>query len=205
MKTPERVGFAQLKTDFPGFGSYGKLHYEIPLAFGEPQLIESAILMEMVHSVNPKNILEIGRCKGTTTLNMALAAPDAWITTLDLPVPEGIYAESNSKTANDLWEKFGVKDRITEVLVDSKAFRPKETYSFIWLDGGHDAITVISDLEMAINCLNDKGVLCVHDYNKRSFPGVTAAVASFTENFNFKWVENRNDYLESSLVYYIKE
>ena len=201
MQTPTRVGWKTLEEDFPGFGSYGKIHYQLPLAYGEPSLIESAILMEMVHSANPKKILEIGRCRGRGSLGLALAT-NAHVTTLDLPEPEKIYAESNSKSANELWESHGVKNKITEILVNSRDFKTEERFDVVIVDADHSYLGAKKDIELALELIGVGGLIIIHDYYKKSFPGVSAAVAERSCELNIKWIECRAEFLETSLCYF---
>ena len=57
---------------------------------------------------------------------------------------------------------------------------------YVFLDGGHDYITVKNDL---INCkevLNNNGTLLCDDYNLSYAPGVKKAIDEFVETNNFK-------------------
>lgn len=205
MNAPKRVGWEQLKKDFLKFGMYGNVWFSLPLVYGEASLLESSIISEIAWSKESDQILEIGRCRGYTTLNLALASPDAHIITLDLPTPESIYKDSNTFFARTLWNNHAVLEQISEVLIDSKTFKPETKFDLVYIDGGHDYKTCASDINLAIDALNLGGVCLIHDYNKKSFPGVTAAVAERADALEIKWINNSEEYLDTSLCYFIKK
>jgi cephalosporin hydroxylase len=203
MRTPTTVGYKELKEDFPNFGSYGKFYHPLPEVYGEMSLQESAILSEVVHSLQPTRILEIGRCRGGSSTLMALACESSFITTVDLPEPESLYKDSNSNSANELWAKEGIKSQITEVLEDSNKFKGwEDSYDFILLDGSHKYQDIYKEIQLAHQSLNKGGFCFIHDQYKRNFPGVTAAIAHWAEILPMKWISKKEDGLDTSWVYF---
>ena len=207
MKKPQEVGYKELELDFPGFSASGTLSYEMPPKYGQMSLNELAILARIVESLKPKSVFEFGRCDGATSCQLALSAPEAQVITLDLPEAMGIYATSNSLTAIERWRKFGVIDRIVELLIDSRQLNVKdylEAFDFVLIDAGHELDEITIDTENAYKMAKKGAVICWHDYQKRSFPAVTSFLAAKSEELGIKWINKREDYLETSLCYAIK-
>jgi len=209
MRKPIEVGYKELEEQFPGFGDSALLPFEIPPKYGQMSLLETAILSRIISVLNPKLIFEFGRCDGNTTAIMALAAPESFIATLDLPVALDIYATSNSENAIKRWEKFGVINQIGQIFQNSKDFEPEncniEAFDVVLVDAGHELDEVTNDCEKGIEMLKVGGILFVHDFGKRNFPAVTSFVASKAKEWDFKWINSRQDYLETSLCYCIKK
>ena len=55
---------------------------------------------------------------------------------------------------------------------------------FVFLDGGHDYITVIKDLNSCIDVIKNNGTILCDDYNLGSAPGVKRAIDEFVKNNN---------------------
>ena len=58
---------------------------------------------------------------------------------------------------------------------------------YVFLDGGHEYDTIMSDLNNCIEVLTkNKGVILCDDYNLANAPGVEKAIDEFTKKHNFK-------------------
>lgn len=183
------------------------LAYELPPKYGQMSLNELAILSRIIESVQPMSIFEFGRCDGATSCQLALAAPKAQVITLDLPEAMEMYSTSNSATALERWKKFGVIERIVELLIDSRLLNVKdyiEAFDFILIDAGHELDEITMDTENAYKMAKKGAIICWHDYQKRSFPAVTSFLAAKSQELGIKWINKREDYLETSLCYAIK-
>jgi predicted O-methyltransferase YrrM len=208
MKKPREVGYKELEIDFPGFGDSGVLSYDMPPKYGQMSLNELAILARIIESVKPTNIFEFGRCDGATSCQLALSAPKAQVITLDLPEAMGIYATSNSCNAIERWTKFGVVNRIVELLIDSRHLNVKDyldSFDVVLIDAGHELDEIKMDTENAYKMLKSGGLVVWHDYQKRSFPAVTSFLAANSVELGIRWVNSREEYLETSLCYAFKE
>ena len=61
------------------------------------------------------------------------------------------------------------------------------TIDYVFLDGGHEYDTIMSDLNNCIEVLTkNKGVILCDDYNLANAPGVEKAIDEFTKKHNFK-------------------
>lgn len=123
---------------------------------------EIAWLCEAVQGVD--NLLELGSHRGISTKAMLLANPNAFIRCVDL------------------WEQPGTKDEFTEFLSDEISARRVSVihgstadglrllrseghrYGFAFIDAGHTAELVRSDIEGVLPLLLPGALLCGHDY-----------------------------------------
>ncbi len=150
---------------------YGKSHPYLTEGFADREALTSAnetcALAAITRAVRPKKILEIGTAKGGSTYQFFLNS-DAIIFTLDLGTPE---------IANEAIRKCFQSERIRVLTSDSRTFdfSALENVDMIFIDGGHDAETVLSDSENAFKIISKGGVVLWHDY-KPSFPGVFSAL-----------------------------
>lgn len=84
-------------------------------------------LTEFIKLNKVKSILEIGSAIGYSAINMALAADDVTITTIERDKDRYIEAVKNIK-------KINLDSRITLVLADALDFNTKEEYDLIFID-----------------------------------------------------------------------
>ncbi len=225
MRAPKRVGYKELDNSFPGFSDAENL-ITMPLTprrrYWQMDFNELAIVGAIARSISPKVIFEFGRFDGLTTLCFAKSAPKAHVYTLDLPDAKvatvgssngACYNKEAPKVARKRWEKAKVSGRISEIMIDSANFKPKvyaagslmNTVDLVFIDANHSYDYVRRDTESALQMISAKGVVLWHDYYKRSFPGVTAYLAEFSENHDVYWIESPGapDYLETSLCYFL--
>lgn len=93
--------------------------------------ISSQILTELIKTVKPKNILEIGTATGYSGILMLLSSEkDAFLTTLEKD-------ESRVKIANENFEKLGLCNQVRVIQCDANEEVKKlnEKFDFIFLDG----------------------------------------------------------------------
>ena len=57
---------------------------------------------------------------------------------------------------------------------------------FVFLDGGHDYITVIKDLNSCIDVIKNNGTILCDDYDLSYAPGVKKAINEFVLKNNFQ-------------------
>ena len=57
---------------------------------------------------------------------------------------------------------------------------------YVFLDGGHDYLTVLNDLNCCIEVINNNGTVLCDDYNLTYAPGVKQAIDEFVKDNKFK-------------------
>jgi predicted O-methyltransferase YrrM len=157
--------------DFQGIclGAYGPYCGQSPL--------EILVLCGLAKARRPAVILEIGTFQGFTTLLLAQNTPaTTHLVTIDLPAgpvetrygctdPE-LVAKRGARV--DLWEEYGVRSRIDQILCDSAALHPGDLpagIDFVLVDGSHSYEYVESDTRLALQVLVPSGLLLWDDYS----------------------------------------
>ena len=64
---------------------------------------------------------------------------------------------------------------------------------YVFLDGGHEYLTIKNDLTNCIEVINKNGTILCDDYNLSYAPGVKRAIDEFTKENNFSCKLLRND------------
>ena len=88
----------------------------------------------------------------------------------------------------DLLSKF--KNNISLIKGNSNNILKKIDMSkidFVFLDGGHDFLTVMNDLNCSIDVINNEGTILCDDYDLSYAPGVKKAIDEFVVNNDFKF------------------
>lgn len=130
----------------------------------------------LISAIKPKSVLEIGTHIGASTIHIAAALrknsdKNANLTTVDI-------ADVNSRVEKP-WLKHGTTlspiemiDKLgcgsfVEFVTDTSlnyASNCQRSFDFIFLDGDHSAATVYQEISVALNLLNQDGVILLHDY-----------------------------------------
>ncbi len=117
-------------------------------------------LGNLVASVQPKKILEIGTAIGYSGTLMLKNSPFATLTTLEID-------DSRLAIATNTFHEFGVEKRVSILKMDAKEFlekeNQKEKYDFIFLDGPKGQY--IKYLPYLKNLLSVNGLLVADDIN----------------------------------------
>lgn len=127
----------------------------------------------LINKIQPKNILEVGTHIGSSTLSLALAAKryGGKIDTVDIidVNKEEIsywkkYDSQNSPKKN--LKNSNCEHLVTFITADSKDYleNSKNKYNFIFLDGSHSSDQVYKEISLALNILDEKGIILLHDY-----------------------------------------
>lgn len=118
-------------------------------------------LTEFIKLNNVKSILEIGSAIGYSAINMALAADDVMVTTIERDKDRYIEAVKNVK-------KLGLDSRITLILADALSFNTSEEYDLIFIDAAKSQY--IKFFEKFSKNLKPKGFIVTDNIN---FHGLT--------------------------------
>ena len=176
---------------------YKDLVVEKALAFpGEISVSEAIFLGNLVRDLyNNKPIIEIGTLFGRSTLIMAYQKKvEQKIITVDnyswnpFEIPSDLHYSITKKILSHAIEKLNVN----QVRMDKRVFY--ETYSgespaLVFLDAIHEYEDTKEDIYWAMQ-VNAK-IICGHDYDNFSYPGVVEAVNEFGGYRHFKeslWV-----------------
>jgi predicted O-methyltransferase YrrM len=143
-------------------------------------LMELAALAYLVKASRPGLIFEFGTFVGRATRLMAINAPlDSHIVTLDLP------QQAVKHTIGEAFNQSDVKDRITQLAGDSRAFDFAPwagKCDFVWVDANHDYPFVAADTLNALLIIKPGGWIAWHDYRHTAYwSGVTKCVRQLHE------------------------
>jgi hypothetical protein len=155
-----------------------------------PILLETAILLALAKLVNPRKFFEFGTYLGVETLNMAANLPgESHLYTMDLDedsfrnLQQDVHDRPLTLTHFDnlnnlafLGTPYG--KRITQIKGESKSYdfsRFGKQIDMVYVDGGHDLPTLVSDTRNALRMLCDDHPACIawHDYENYAYPQVT--------------------------------
>lgn len=129
-------------------------------------------LLELVKELKPKRILEIGSLHGGTLWYWMNASKGAEIVSVDSGVQrfDSRFTEIEHDRIN-LWPKWERETSciITQIRADStlpetvESVREYAPFDFIFIDGGHDFNTAMSDWQNYWPMLKNGGLLAFHD------------------------------------------
>ena len=134
--------------------------------FGSGTTADMAALASLVAMRRPHQVLEFGTCDGASTWHLwANAAPDARITTLDLPpgarVNGSTDVELQGPRARPL---LPAADRVRLIEQDSRSWVPDVSdVDFCFIDAGHSYECVKNDTEKALTVMATGGIVVWHD------------------------------------------
>jgi SAM-dependent methyltransferase len=160
-------------------------------ADGNISLYELIIIVDLIQTLKPTRLLEIGTFDGRTTLNMAAnSSPGAVVFTLDLPkdslnstlLPlapfDAKFIANQAKGSKFADSEY--QSKIVQLWGDSATFDFSpfvETMDFVFIDASHSYEYALQDSRTALRLLrNQGGVVLWHDYDTPWWPGVTRAL-----------------------------
>jgi predicted O-methyltransferase YrrM len=138
--------------------------------FGSGSIADMVTLASLVALLQPRQVLEFGTCAGASTWHLwANAAPDAAITTLDLPSGAHVAGSTDldlQGIASRPWLPDDPRVRLIEV--DSRDWAPDvRDVDFCFIDAGHSYECVKNDTEKALPLMRAGGVIVWHDASWR--------------------------------------
>jgi Methyltransferase domain len=166
-------------------------HVPIPSgrAYGNITLLEAFLLVTTCRLVHAQRLFEFGTFLGRTTLTLALNSdPNARIFTLDFDAatdPSIRQHEADAgltgmhKAASTLdFSNTPAASKITTLHGDSLRFDFSPWHrqmDWIFIDAGHDFVSVRSDTENAFRLINRNRTSCIlwHDYQNPEYPDLT--------------------------------
>jgi hypothetical protein len=170
------------------------------------KLLETFLLVTTMRVVNAKRIFEFGTFMGSTTLNLALNAPDdAEIFSLDLGAEDvsGLQQDPSDALLTQMhieeprleFENTPVDQKITRLIGNSRVFdySPwEDSIDIVFIDGGHDYTTVKSDTENALKIIRREAPACIfwHDYGHPQYSENTAFLDELSDKLDIFHVED---------------
>ena len=156
---------------------------------GELGAADTAILSVLAYAAPKGDAFEFGTYLGRTTRLLALARPDSTVFTIDCHNAKELCVERGQPgdipfcgiPRESIGRAFGGTSEATRIIQlwgDSLNYPLQDLYGamgIVFVDGGHDYATVLSDLQRAYNMLADQeaGIVVAHDYG--FVPDVTKA------------------------------
>jgi len=153
-----------------------------------PTLMDTAVLLALARLVRPQTIFEFGTYMGFQTLNLAANFPETRIYTLDLDEVsfQGLQQDVNDKPLTQTYLEHRGKlaflntpyeKRITRLYGDSNKYDFSglaNQMDLIYIDGGHDPVTLDSDTKNAFKMISQGNAGCIawHDHGNPLYPHI---------------------------------
>ena len=147
---------------------------------GELGAADTAILSVLAYAAPAGDVFEFGTYLGRTTRLLAMARPESTIFTIDCHNAKELCMERGQpddalfcgiprEMVGTAFEGAPEATRIIQLWGDSLNYPLHDLYGamgIVFVDGGHDYATVLSDLQRAYNMLADQeaGIVVAHDY-----------------------------------------
>jgi len=133
----------------------------------------------LIGKLKPLSVLEVGTHIGASTIHIASAlymsqlrnGNNASLTTVDIadvnsPIGKPWMKYGSSKSPLEMIEAIRYRSFV-EFITDTSlhyAANCERRFDFIFLDGDHSARTVYQEIPVALNLLNQNGIILLHDY-----------------------------------------
>ncbi len=181
----------KLNSDLKGLDL--EINARLPGRGPKMEVNDAPILAELYKALDPKNHLEFGTWEGfgtslycsnakgnVVTINLpdGEREKEAKITSVypssNYPALREIFTGLNSDYPSDQGNSIGwiyrmnkYENRVTQILADSTQLRKSDfdrKFDSIFIDGGHDRDTCVSDSKLALSLLSDLGIIIWHDF-----------------------------------------
>lgn len=170
-----------------------------------PILMDTSVLLALAMLVRPRTIFEFGTYMGFQTLNLAANFPETRIYTLDLDEAsfQGLQQDVNDKPLTQTYLECQAKlaflntpyeRKITRLYGDSNKYDFSgllNQMDLIYIDGGHDTVTLDSDTRNAFRMVSRGHSACIvwHDHGNPLYPQVKEYLGEVSESEDLFHVE----------------
>jgi len=151
--------------------------------------VEIPAILDTFSRTRAQSFLEIGTYRGATCAAIAMAFPDAQITTVDLPDPsKALFNPQGSAMTGIALRELGIT-HVKQLWMDSAdlgSLKGSHEFDMVFADGDHSEAVVSRDLELGSELLAAGGILLVHDYtdeNDADRPDWTQSVGRAVDEF----------------------
>ncbi len=167
---------------------------------------EIQALCETVRQSRPRTVLEIGTaCGGTFFLFSRVAAPDAFLVSVDVPredlKPWRSVCANLGKKGQNVFVIDGDSHAASTVEMVHRVLGGRKV-DFLFIDGDHSYEGVKQDFENYIGFLNDAGIIAFHDINpdyQTRFGKRTINCAGEVYQF---WAEVKTKYQYAEIIHH---
>lgn len=185
-----------------------------PTLIGSATLLETAILIALCKLSCATQVFEFGTYLGGTTAVLAANLEGGRVTSIDLDTADIHVLGSGSQNHNESAENDdflrrvsmgqlpqyvehspeSVRKRIQLLKGDSRdldivSLNFQNKFDLVFIDGGHDSVTVASDSANAFQMIKENGVVVWHDYGSNVHSEVTDYVNSLADQKRIYTVE----------------
>jgi predicted O-methyltransferase YrrM len=163
-----------------------------------PVVFDTAILLTLAKVVRPRTIFEFGTYIGVQTLNLAVNFPETRIYTLDLDEAslQGLQQDPSDKPLTERHLKYQTQlaflntpyeKRITRLYGDSNKYDFSglaNQMDLIYIDGGHDPVTLDSDTKNAFKMISQGNAGCIawHDHGNPLYPHIPEYLGKLSDS-----------------------
>lgn len=150
--------------------------FSIPDGTGGVNPGDRRAIYYLISAIKPLSVLEIGTHIGASTVHIASALrytseKDSNLTTVDVvdvnsQIEKPWLKHGTTHSPIEMIDKMGYGSFVN-FITDSflhYAVNCPHAFDFIFLDGDHSAATVYQEIPVALNLLNQNGVILLHDY-----------------------------------------
>ena len=171
-----------------------------------PVLLDTAILLALAKLVRARTIFEFGTYVGIQTLNLAVNLPEAKIYTLDLDETAlgGMQQDVNDKPLTQTHLEYQdqlaflntpYEEKITRLFGDSNKYDFSglaHQMDVIYIDGGHDPVTLNSDTRNAFKIISQGHAGCIawHDHGNPLYPHIKEYLGKLSDSKDLFHVED---------------
>ena len=155
---------------------------------------DAKILYNVIATITPDFILEIGTFYGHTTYGFKVNSPKSIIYTIDICKEMGIkvpqYQEIETLRKNKVGIIFkGNDSNIVQIFGDSRkisTYKDLPDFDFVYIDGNHSSESIILDTKNVFNKTRQNAVIFWHDYKDDGFVETQIALHETIKIFNIK-------------------
>ena len=155
---------------------------------------DAEVLYNIIATITPEFILEIGTFYGHTTYGFKVNSPKSIVYTIDICKEMGIkvpeYQESETLQKNEVGMIFkGSDSNIVQIFGDSSkisTYRHLPDFDFVYIDGNHSSEYIISDTKNVFIKTRQNAVILWHDYKDDGFVETQIALHEISTTCNVK-------------------
>jgi predicted O-methyltransferase YrrM len=156
------------------------IQFDIPDGTGGASPADRRAIYYLISALKPQSVLEVGTHIGASTIYIASALRSTPennpnLTTVDIrdvnsQIDKPWLKFGAHHSPIDMLDKLGYRSLVNFITDTSLNFALNchRTFDFIFLDGDHSSATVYQEIPVALNLLNQNGIILIHDY----FPGM---------------------------------